>query len=128
MIREPTIIRAARSLQQALAIAGACCMPVYRVPADANGVATGPAACIGCLYGVRYERGQIANVLIDIPGIVLRRDTPRLLCSVTGCARELRAGDVLCYRGQWYEALSCEIQMGITLDIVIKEGARPDGV
>lgn len=128
MIREPTIIRAARSLQQALAIAGAVCMPVYRVDADANGVQIGPAQCIGCVYGVKYERGQIANVLIDIPGIVARRDTPRLLCSVTGCARELRAGDVLCYKSQWYEALSCEIQMGITLDVVIQEGVRPDGV
>lgn len=128
MIREPTIIRAARSLQQALAIAGAVCMPVYRVPVDANGVATGPAACIGCVYGVRYERGQVANVLIDIPGVVARRDTPRLLCSFTGCARDVRAGDVLCYKAQWYEALSCEIQMGITLDVVIQEGARPDGL
>lgn len=103
-------------------------MPVYRTDADANGVQIGPARCIGCVYGVRYERGQVANVLVDIPGIVARRDTPRLLCSVTGCARDVRAGDVLCYRGQWYEALSCEVQMGIVLDVVIQEGARPDGV
>ena len=49
--------------------------------ADANGVPIGGAQKVGCVYGVRYERGQTANVLVDIPGVIARMDAPRLCCA-----------------------------------------------
>ena len=60
--------QAEATFRRALAAYVAVCVPVWRVQRDANGVPIGGAQKIGCVYGVRYERGQTANVLVDIPG------------------------------------------------------------
>lgn len=64
--------QAEATFRRALAAYGAVCVPVWRVQRDANGVPIGGAQKIGCVYGVRYERGQTANVLVDIPGVIAR--------------------------------------------------------
>ena len=117
-----------RQLVRALRIAGAVCVPVYRIPKDENGVATGAAQKIGCLYGTRYERGQTANMLVDIPGVVARIDAPRLLCLWNSKVVALQAGDLLNVSGLWYEAVASSVQLGLVLDVVLKEGREPDGV
>lgn len=66
--------QAEATFRHALAAYGAVCVPVWRVHRDANGVPIGGAQKIGCVYGVRYERGQTANVLVDIPGVIARMD------------------------------------------------------
>ena len=70
--------QAEATFRRALAAYGAVCVPVWRVQRDANGVPIGGAQKIGCVYGVRYERGQTANVLVDIPGVIARMDAPEL--------------------------------------------------
>ncbi len=123
------VLRQARSIfNRALNTYGAICCPVYRQEKDANGVPTGPARQIGCVYGVRYERWQTANVLTDIPGVIARADAPRLCCSLSGCARELAVGDVILCKGAWYSVLRADVQMDILCDIVLKEGGQPDGI
>ena len=62
--------QAEATFRRALAAYGAVCVPVWRVQRDANGVPIGGTQKIGCVYGVRYERGQTANVLVDIPGVI----------------------------------------------------------
>lgn len=120
--------QAADIFRRALAAYGAACCPVYRLDHDANGVPIGPAQQIGCVYGVRYERGQTANVLTAIPGVVARTDAPRLCCTLGGCARTLQAGDVLRCGGAWYAVLRAEVQMDILCDVVLTEGGAPDGL
>ena len=117
-----------RQLLRALRLAGALCVPVWRIPKDENGVATGAAQKIGCLYGTRYERGQTANMLVDIPGVIARVDAPRLLCLYSSKVVVPRAGDLLCIGGVWYEAVSVSVQMGLVMDVVLKEGNEPDGI
>ncbi len=102
-------------------------MPVWRVQRDANGVPIGGAQKIGCVYGVRYERGQTANVLVDIPGVIARMDAPRLCCALGDTARSLQEGDGLNIAGRWYTVLHADAQMGILCDVVLKEG-KPDGI
>ena len=81
--------QAEATFRRALAAYGAVCVPVWRVQRDANGVLIGGAQKIGCVYGVRYERGQTANVLVDIPGVIARMDAPRLCCALGDTARSL---------------------------------------
>ena len=102
-------------------------MPVWRVQRDANGVPIGGAQKIGCVYGVRYERGQTAHVLVDIPGVIARMDAPRLCCALGDTARSLQEGDGLNIAGRWYTVLHADAQMGILCDVVLKEG-KPDGI
>ncbi|MFR5787116.1 MAG: hypothetical protein ACLUHE_08390 [Christensenellales bacterium] len=59
------------------------------------------------MYGVRYERGQTANVLVDIPGVIARMDAPRLCCALGDTARSLQEGDGLNIAGRWYAVLAC---------------------
>lgn len=129
MMMSPQVLRQAQNIfGRALAAYGASCCPVYRQERDANSVAVGPPTKIGCVYGVRYERGQTANVLVDIPGVIARMDAQRLCCALSGCARELAAGDMICCKGVWYTVLSADVQMEILCDIVLKEGSAPDGI
>jgi len=76
---------------------------------------------------VRYERGQTANVLVDIPGVIARLDAPRLCCALGDTARSLQEGDGLNIAGRWYTVLRADVQMGILCDVVLKEG-EPDGI
>ena len=117
-----------RQLVRALRLAGAQCVPVYRIPKDENGVATDAAQKVGCLYGTKYERGQTANMLVDIPGVVARVDAPRLLCLWNEKVVPLQVGDLLCVGGSWYEVITSGLQMGLVLDVVMKESREPDGV
>ena len=128
MMSDTIRARAAAVFQRALREYGARCCPVYREEKDANGVPTGNAAKIGCVYGIRYERGQTANVLADIPGVVARVDAPRISCAITGCAKQLKAGDLICYDGVWYSVVLANVQMDILTDVVLKEGAEPVGI
>ena len=120
--------RAAVVFQKALREFGAKCCPVYREEKDANGVPTGKVTKLGCIYGIRYERGQTANVLTDIPGVIARVDAPRISCTVTGCARQLAAGDLIDYGGVFYSVVQASVQMDILTDVVLKEGAEPHGI
>lgn len=123
------VLRQAEAIfRRALAVYGAKQCPVYRTEHDANGVPIGPAEQIGCVYGVRYERGQTANVLVDVPGVVARLDAPRLCCALCGCARELQEGDVIQYGGEWYAVLRVDVQMDILADVVLQKGGMPDGI
>ena len=119
--------QAEATFRRALAAYGAVCVPVWRVQRDANGVPIGGAQKIGCVYGVRYERGQTANVLVDIPGVIARMDAPRLCCARSDTARSLQEGDGLNIAGRWYTVLRADVQMGILCDVVLKEG-EPDGI
>lgn len=119
--------QAEATFRRALAAYGAVCVPVWRVQRDANGVPIGGAQKIGCVYGVRYERGQTANVLVDIPGVIARMDAPRLCCTLGDTARSLQEGDGLNITGRWYTVLRADVQMGILCDVVLKEG-EPDGI
>mgnify|MGYP000565064346 CR=1 FL=1 len=119
--------QAEATFRRALAAYGAVCVPVWRVQRDANGVPIGGAQKIGCVYGVRYERGQTANVLVDIPGVIARMDAPRLCCALGDTARSLQEGDGLTITGRWYTVLRADVQMGILCDVVLKEG-EPDGI
>ena len=107
--------QAKATFRHALAAYGAVCVPVWRVQRD------------GCVYGVRYERGQTANVLVDIPGVIARMDAPRLCCALGDTARSLQEGDGLNIAGRWYTVLHADAQMGILCDVVLKEG-KPDGI
>lgn len=123
------VLRQAEAIfRRALAVYGAMSCPVYRTEHDANGVPIGTAEQIGCVYGVRYERGQTANVLVDVPGVVARLDAPRLCCALCGCARELRDGDVIQYGGEWYAVLRVDVQMDILADVVLQKGGAPVGI
>jgi len=129
MMMSQNVLKQARGIfQRALAAYGASCCPVYRQEKDENGVPTGPAKRIGCVYGVRYERGQTANVLTDIPGVIARTDAPRLCCALSGCARALDVGDAILCGGVWYSVLRADAQMEILMDVVLKEGGEPDGI
>ena len=119
--------QAEATFRRALAAYGAACVPVWRVQRDANGVPLGGAQKVGCVYGVRYERGQTANVLVDIPGVIARMDAPRLCCALGDTARSLQEGDGLTITGRWYTVLCADVQMGILCDVVLKEG-EPDGI
>ena len=119
--------QAEATFRHALAAYGAACVPVWRVQRDANGVPIGGAQKVGCVYGVRYERGQTANVLVDIPGVIARMDAPRLCCALGDTARSLQEGDGLTITGRWYTVLRADVQMGILCDVVLKEG-EPDGI
>lgn len=119
--------QAEATFRRALAAYGAACVPVWRVQRDANGVPIGGAQKVGCVYGVRYERGQTANVLVDIPGVIARMDAPRLCCALGDTARSLQEGDGLTITGRWYTVLRADVQMGILCDVVLKEG-EPDGI
>lgn len=124
-----TLAVASRQLARALALSGAGCIPVYRQPRDANGVPEGAAAHVGCLYGQRYERGQTANLMIDIPGVIARRDMKRALCLASfGCASNVQKGDLLRFGGEWYEALDVIPEMGLIVDVILQERSAPDGV
>lgn len=116
-------------LARALREAGAARIPVYRIPRDENGVPAGGARHIGCLLGAAYERGQTANLAIDIPGVIARRDMKRALCVMGwGCAADVQRGDLLLIGGAWFEALDALPGMGIALDIILSEAVKPDGV
>lgn len=128
MMSQNVLRQAEAIFRRALAAYGAKQCPVYRTPRDANGVSTGPAEQIGCVYGVCYERGQTANVLVDVPGVVARLDAPRLCCALCGCARELQEGDVIQYGGEWYAVLRVDVQMDILADVVLQKGGAPDGI
>ncbi len=128
MISQNALKQARSIFNRALITYGASCCPVYRQERDKNGVPTGPARRVGCVYGVRYERGQTANVLTDIPGVIARTDAPRLCCSLSGCARGLIVGDAILCKGAWYSVLRADVQMDILCDIVLKEGGEPDGI
>lgn len=126
MMMSPRVIwQARRIFERALAAYGASCCPVYRQEKDANGVSTGPAKRIGCVYGVRYERGQTANVLTDIPGVIARTDAPRLCCALSGCARALAVGDAILCKGAWYSVLRADVQMDVLCDVILKERGQP---
>lgn len=123
------VLRQAEAIfRRALAVYGAKQCPVYRTEHDANGVPIGPAEQIGCVYGVRYERGQTANVLVDVPGVVARLDAPRLCCALCGCVRDLQVGDRIQCQGEWYSVLHTDIQMDILCDVVLQRGGDPDGI
>lgn len=125
----PNVLRQAEAIfRRALAAYGAKPCPVYRQEKDANGVPTGAAEQIGCVYGVRYERGQTANVLVDIPGVIARMDAPRLCCALCGCARALQAGDMIRYGSEWNAVLRADVQMDILADVVLTKGAAPNGL
>lgn len=128
MMSDSAKARAAAIFRKALHAYGAKCCPVYRVEKDANGVATGEESWIGCVYGVLYRRGQTANSLIDIPGVVVRMDEPRISCAVSGCIKRVTAGDVIRYGDAWYTVQHVDVQMDIVADIVITEGEKPNGI
>lgn len=129
MMMSPNVLRQAEAIfRRALAAYGAKPCPVYRQERDANGVPIGTAAQIGCVYGVYYERGQTANVLVDIPGVIARTDAPRLCCALCGCARTLQAGDMIRYGGEWYDVLRANVQMDILTDVILTKGEKPDGL
>lgn len=129
MMMSPNVLRQAEAIfRRALAAYGAKPCPVYRQEKDANGVPVGPAEQVGCVYGVRYERGQTANVLVDVPGVIARTDAPRLCCALCGCARALQAGDAIRYGGAWYAVLRADVQMDILCDVVLAKGGAPDGL
>lgn len=129
MMMSPNVLRQAETIfRRALAAYGAESCPVYRQEKDANGVPVGSAENIGCVYGVRYERGQTANVLVDVPGVVARMDAPRLCCALCGCARDLQEGDMIRCKGEWYDVLHVDVQMGILVDVVLQKGGAPDGI
>lgn len=128
MMMSQNVLRQAETIfRRALAAYGAKACPVYRTPRDANGVQAGPAEQIGCVYGVRYERGQTANVLVDVPGVVARLDAPRLCCALCGCARELQEDDVIQCNGEWYAVVRVDVQMDILADVVLQRGGQPQG-
>lgn len=128
MMSKNVLRQADAIFRRALAAYGAKACPVYRTPRDANGVPDGPAEQIGCVYGVRYERGQTANVLVDVPGVVARMDAPRLCCALCGCARELQEGDVIRCNDGWYAVLRVDVQMDILADVILQKGGKPDGI
>lgn len=119
--------QAETAFRRALGACGAVCVPVWRVRRDANGVPIGSAEQIGCVVGLRYERGQTANVLVDIPGVIVRLDAPRLCCALSETARNLQEGDGVKIAGRWYTVLRADVQMNILCDVVLKEG-EPDGI
>ena len=120
--------QAEATFRHALAAYGAVCVSVWRVHRDANGVPIGGAQKIGCVYGgVRYERGQTANVLVDIPGVIAGWTRRGLCCALSDTARSLQEGDGLNIAGRWYTVLRADVQMGILCDVVLKEG-EPDGI
>ncbi len=128
MMSQKVLRQAETIFRRALAAYGAKTCPVYRAPRDANGVPSGSAAQIGCVYGVRYERGQTANVLVDVPGVVARLDALRLCCALCGCARELQEGDVIKYGEEWYAVLRVDVQMDILADVVLQNGGKLNGI
>ena len=111
--------------RRALAAYGAQACPVYREKRDVNGAADGPPQRIGCVYGVRYDRGRTDNVVVDLPGVVARTETPHFCCALCGCARDLRIGDAIAYDGTWYSVLDVQIEMGILADVTVREREEP---
>lgn len=128
MMSENVLRQGEAIFRRALAAYGAKTCPVYRTERDPNGVAIGPAAQVGCVYGVRYERSQTANVLVDVPGVIARRTEPRLCCALCGCARDLRPGDAIRYGETVYTVLGADVQMDILADVVLQEGGETDGI
>ena len=91
--------RQAAQVAAALCKAGAKWTPIYRRQKDANGMPMGEPERIGCMLGVRYVRGEMSAITIDIPGVVVRPDTPRFEGMLAnGCAMPEK-GDALCIGG-----------------------------
>lgn len=88
------------AIAAALAKAGGKWTPVYRQPVDPNGVPTGGPERIGCMLGVRYTKGQMSALTIDVPGIIVRPDTPRFEGILAGGCKAPRAGDTICVGGK----------------------------
>lgn len=110
--------RQARALlARGLAAAGAERIPVYR-PSGEDGA--GPARRVGCLTGAAYALGQSARAAVDIPGVAARPGAWRALCAAgTGCAQDVRPGDLLHIGGQWYEAAAVSQEMGAGVEITL---------
>ena len=84
----------------ALAKAGGKWTPVFRQPADPNGIPMGGPQRVGCMLGVRYVRGQMSAITIDIPGVIVRPDTPRFEgVLANGCEPPMQ-GDTICIDGK----------------------------
>ena len=90
---------AAHMTAAALAKAGGRWTPVYRQPADANGVPVGEPVRIGCMLGMRYVRGQMSAITIDMPGMIVRPDTPRFEGVLADGCPPPAQGDKLCIGG-----------------------------
>ena len=89
----------ALAVATALAQAGGKWTPYYRQPVDANGVATGEPARVGCLLGKRYQKGQASTIRIDVPGVIATKDVTRFEgVLANGCTMPLQ-GDMLCVDG-----------------------------
>ena len=95
----------------AIARAGGRWTPIYRQPKDANGVPNGAPVRIGCILGVRFARGQMSAITIDVPGVVVRPDTPRFEgVLANGCTPPMQ-GDTICVGGQHIPILDVMTQL-----------------
>lgn len=109
---------------QALVRAGAKYRPVYRVPRDANGVAAGEAARIGCILSVIYKPGQSSALIIDIPGIVRRAGSDHAEGIMTDGAPPPQDGDMVKVEGEMrtISGVSCGGDVLYTLTLSDAQG------
>lgn len=89
----------------ALVKAGGKWTPIFRQAADPNGVPEGEPQRIGCMLGVRYTRGQMSAITIDIPGVIIRPETPRFEGVLAGGCEPPRQGDSICVGGKQVNVL-----------------------
>ncbi len=83
-----------------LAKAGGKWTPIFRQPIDPNRVPEGEPQRIGCMLGVRYARGQMSAITIDIPGLLIRPETPRFEGVLANGCEPPQKGDTLCLGGK----------------------------
>lgn len=112
---------------QALVRAGAKYRPVYRVPRDANGVATGEATRIGCILSVIYKPGQGRQgnkLIIDTPGIVRRASSDHAEGIMTDGAPPPQDGDMVKVGGEMrtISGVSCGGDVLYTLTLSDAQG------
>lgn len=88
-------------VQSALARAGAKWTPVYRQPADANGMPMGDPMRISCLLSLTYRKGNMAStLLINTPGTVLRAEQTRFEGITSPACPPIRRNDIIRIGGE----------------------------
>lgn len=119
---------AARAIRRAMRLGGARQMAVYRPERDGNGVRTGEAVRVGCVYGLRMDEAENVRMHIALPGVVAGGFDIGYVCAVCGCARRVSVGDEIEDGARRYEVMDVREQAGVVMRIFVREaGGDADG-
>lgn len=121
MLNKSNLAMLRQRLRTAIVAMGGRRVTITRPKLDANGVPEGEPKVIGCALGLRYERGTNATLIMDIPGMVARLDTPRILFAACGGdERKIKKGDIIAYGDEKWRVLSVGAYADLCLDAVVE--------